>query len=63
MVHLLEQLFSVNWQLYGRRRVRPGNEEGALLLIYLRKEIGRTLVLLYLVLRKVFCKIINWCSV
>ena len=50
MVDLLEQLFS----LYGRRRLSPGNGGRTLLLIYLRKGTGRTLlttgVLPYLVL-------------
>ena len=40
MVHLLSSYF----QLYGRRSLSPGNGGMALLLIYLRKGTGRTLL-------------------
>ena len=61
------------FQLFDRRRLSLGNEETALLLIFLRKGIERILVIigvaitLLSVVGKVFCKILNltidWCNV
>ena len=62
MVDLLEQLFSVINNYYGRRRLSPGNGERALLLIF---RIERILVITgvspysVLYIGKVFCKILN----
>ena len=57
MVDLLEQLFSVIWQ----EEIVLGNEETAVLLIFLGKGIERILVIIGLlsVVGKVFCKILN----